>query len=837
MLWTRRELMRCGMAVSGAALLSGCAERGFRLPKGVAISTAVIPPRSGLLAETGTGQRRWLAPPGGWVVLGAMPINLGAPPLVPWITAIASSSEWGQHGGALAPMSVGMYVIPPSGGGNQVVYMPQLCTLRRLDTPASDGTGWLAPLRTSQGWRTINATLKVLPGDLGLQVLPLSGGGGTIMTDALVNLDDFPLANLVVAAAGGPWILELAPGPGSVQTEVLRGSATQSSQAFVVDIPATLGWTGTRTLSVRFTATGAPEPTVVGNLSFGSSAAVRGLADSAKGSWLPWEMGGELLWADGSTVAYTDQFVASDVLVRTCVVQPGSNGIVLALVGATTAQSWQGSVDGEAVTTTWLPADTTAQTAPPDGMLLRGFGFETFITSGSRTSSYAFASDLPTLLARLYRGETTPSDHDVMWGMALPRISNPTTFRVAVAFAHGGNTVSLGAQAAAAASGRQGPPLRSRTVAQTIQNMLASVPHPAQFDLTSVPSLEVTGQQIAATYAAAWSFLYQSTVDARAITTTFSYPQMCVAKPALFNDGAPPAKAENSWDTVLALQAFSLWDAGFAWDCLEGLLGLVGSDGIMQGEALASRVAQTLWIVQQRAPNRSRLAALYPAVKRFLQWKQANPYWVYDSTQWTGGPQKDMEIVTSTVWDQGFAVMIADYIGLKADVAYWREQQQLQYKDIVLWFWDSKGAGPYQYYDVNTGQRGSGNLTWCLTALALSDLPNSQVSSLQDAFKATFRPEAPFGGLHYPKYPDISLLVYGLYDRGMVSEARQLIQCCLRDIVRAGEFAEYYSTEAPGSPQPQGVFPSCFGATQFIEFSLLTDGLRYSQGPLQHVSL
>jgi hypothetical protein len=62
-------------------------------------------------------------------------------------------------------------------------------------------------------------------------------------------------------------------------------------------------------------------------------------------------------------------------------------------------------------------------------------------------------------------------------------------------------------------------------------------------------------------------------------------------------------------------------------------------------------------------------------------------------------------------------------------------------------------------------------------------------------------------------------------------------ECCVRDIVRAGEFAEDYTTLSVGAPEPQGVVPSCFGATMFIEFCLLLDGLRYSNGPLERVSL
>ena len=663
---------------------------------------------------------------------------------------------------------------------------------------------------------------------------PTSTPWGNIQISVTIDLTQFPLVHMVVPSAQGQWSLKVNPGSAAVDTEVLGGNGTSATGSFTANLASITGWSGIHTFLLKFWTVGNGQPVVLKALSL-ESLASRGLPAQATGRWLPWEVGGELIWPDGSKVTYQDRFLSPSLLVRSCDVVPATADLELALVGATSAMTWQGSTDGETTPSVWTSTFTKLDFGTAGKPLVTGPGFGYAVATDLPTVHRASASDVSSVLSALQTGAQTTSSGGGTWGMSFPRISKPTTFHIAVALSPNANTASLRTQAAVAITGAS-PPI-STTVVDMVQRFLSDVPHPKNLQLRSVPALGVTSTEISGTYDAAWAFLLQNTVAPGAVASDYRYPQMPTGKPSLWNDGAPPAKSMAAWDSVLALQAYSLSDPSFAWDCLEGLLSLVGADGVLKGEGLPTRVAQTLWVVYQRKADRQRLSQLYPALKRFLQWKQATPYWIFASPQWTGGSQRDMEFVVSNVFDQGYAMQIAHELGLAQDVLYWQQQQATEYEDIAQWFWDSAGNGPFQYYTAPSGPRSAGNLTWCLTGIALPGMPKVQADSLQQHLASTFAPAAPMGGLHYPKYPDISLIVYGLYERGHQTLARQVAECCVRDIVRAGEFAEDYTTLSVGAPEPQGVVPSCFGATMFIEFCLLLDGLRYSNGPLERVSL
>jgi hypothetical protein len=80
-----------------------------------------------------------------------------------------------------------------------------------------------------------------------------------------------------------------------------------------------------------------------------------------------------------------------------------------------------------------------------------------------------------------------------------------------------------------------------------------------------------------------------------------------------------------------------------------------------------------------------------------------------------------------------------------------------------------------------------------------------------------------------PKYPDISYTVYGLTRKGYLEEAAALIECNIRDIIRANcVFAEQYTIG--DTPYPDGVRPSLFGMAGIIDFVMLKNGFDYDKG-------
>jgi hypothetical protein len=167
-------------------------------------------------------------------------------------------------------------------------------------------------------------------------------------------------------------------------------------------------------------------------------------------------------------------------------------------------------------------------------------------------------------------------------------------------------------------------------------------------------------------------------------------------------------------------------------------------------------------------------------------------------------------------------------MGDRSEEDAWNQRRQAVYQDALRWFWAADGSGPYQYYQGGTRQ--AGNSTWALSVVAVDLLSGGQLQGVLGQIRAAFDPALPFGGMRYPKYPEMSLLVYGLLDRGQHELAIALAQACVRDVVRAGTFSEYYSVDSPGAPQPQGVRPSCFGACMAIDFTLILNGVRGDQG-------
>lgn len=355
--------------------------------------------------------------------------------------------------------------------------------------------------------------------------------------------------------------------------------------------------------------------------------------------------------------------------------------------------------------------------------------------------------------------------------------------------------------------------------------LLAKVPRPALFSLEHVPSKGITSRQIEEQYYKSWVFLASNVLD-RSPEAGYPYPQLCCGKPSLWGAGAKEAPYSASWESLFAIQLYAYIDPDLAWEAFKGLMSLVAPSGMLGGESLPSRKAQTAMILYELTGDKQSLRAVYPAIGNYLRWRADNPRWILGAID--NQSSKDSEFVVSALIDIAYFIRISELLGLQAEIPYWQQTSATLLAQYTEWFWDKPGGFAHQYYDVTTGQRSPGCTTWVLTGIYLPSLDRSFVDSMLQRFSEEFDIQKPFGGLPYPKHPDINFAIYGLVRLGLLEEARQLVEVCVRDVTLAGFFAEQYDVE--DVPYPTGVRPSIFGCAQLIECVLMKNGYRLELG-------
>ena len=368
---------------------------------------------------------------------------------------------------------------------------------------------------------------------------------------------------------------------------------------------------------------------------------------------------------------------------------------------------------------------------------------------------------------------------------------------------------------------------REAASSQYWDEYLKKVPEPADFAIRAVNPRHVTPAQMRQAYYKAWVFLGQSVLDP--VSDRYPYPQIVTGKPSLWDEGEERARYSATWESLLGMQLYGFIDPTKAWDSFEGIMSLTDSVGMIGGESLPSRKAQTAWVLYNMTRDTARLIRVRAPLERYLDWRVKYPHWIMH-----GAPDptiKDAEFVFSVLTDMEFMARICEALGDPTGALTWRGRREMFYREIQPWFWISPEATPVQYYNTETEERSPGATYWVTSGLACGMLQGSYLSSMLRLFDTHFDPTGNFGGasMGLPKYPDISYTVYGLLFNGRATEASRVIDACLRDVVRSGGwFAEQYATN--GKPYPSGVRPSLFGAAMMIDFMMLKNGLMYGWG-------
>jgi hypothetical protein len=357
---------------------------------------------------------------------------------------------------------------------------------------------------------------------------------------------------------------------------------------------------------------------------------------------------------------------------------------------------------------------------------------------------------------------------------------------------------------------------------------LRRVPAPERFGIVAVDPKGVTPEMHRRFYYGAWAFVISNVLPVMP-ENDYPHPQSPCGKPSLWNFGASKAPASAAWESFFGQQMLAYVMPDTAWAAFEGIMAQVDETGWLDGECLPSRKAQTAWILYSLTGDVARLRAVYPAIRRYLLWREQNPRWIY--LDHDNPDEKDSSFVDQLLVDIDFAVRIAREIGETADINMWEQRREVILKNYREWFFFTDGRPPAEYFFTQSKRHEPGNLNWVLTGLHIRDLPADLADELKRLYLQRHKPDRDFCGLGWTKYGTESFTAYGLIEHGMYWQAREFINASIRDQIRAGEFSENYAAGREGRPPSAwGVRPSLFGAVQMIDFTCLNNGVRLDQG-------
>ena len=412
------------------------------------------------------------------------------------------------------------------------------------------------------------------------------------------------------------------------------------------------------------------------------------------------------------------------------------------------------------------------------------------------------------------------------WSLKISSGPDPTALGITSGFATAGEGRAL---AIARARNAFSQPVAS-SLANTkavMDGYLRRVPLPSVWGITGIPTCGVTPQQHRRAYYAAWAFLIQDVMNAMPDNPAYPYPQMGVGKPSMWQDGEATSPATCSWESLLGYQWLSFLLPETAWQAYEGLMSRVDASGKLGGESLPSRKAQTAWLLHKNSPDRARLGRIYPALRRYLLWRELNPRWIYKAHDYPD--EKDIEFVVSWLVDVDYAIHIANELELPDEARLWQRRVGPMMDNLRTWFFsDPKYLHQFRFTARDAyyfADRKQDDPIYIASALALKELPSDMLDRLKSFFLGIHDPGKPNDGFPYTKYPDNNLIACGLANYGL-GETRPFVEALLRDAIRVGEFGECID---PG-PVVGGTRPSLFTALNIIEFTWMLNNVRYESG-------
>lgn len=675
----------------------------------------------------------------------------------------------------------------------------------QLTSDLSVVTAWSAPVGDPGQWTksTMGTTIEAKSTGIKFSLATVNAlSYFRTATPVTINVDKTPKLLLNIPEAAGPWSVKVNDGV----SEVALQPDTRSSGSFEYDLQALTGWSGVKTFNIVFYVIPYkvhPPTITVGSIRIAGSSGTPSLVKAAAYStaWTPHDLPFTATYTDSATLSGYDYFYDEHTLVRNISFDnvTANNGQYVL------AGSYAGAI---------TYADGTIRVARE----LYSYALSAAAFSGKPVKYYASAADM-----QAGTGELSIPAASGYWAIAIDANAlSGHKISIATAFAGNSDTASLASYLSTPLTGSNA--ITGHASRQLFwDNFLASVPHPSRFDIQAVDTKGVTTQQVKDAYYKAFVFTAASVLGPD--PGVFNYPQIA-GKASLWDEGAEEAPFSATWDSFTAMQQYAYIDPSLAWDAFKGLMSLTDASGVIAGESLPSRKAQTAWQLFQMNKDTASLSAVYAPLERYLNWRIKYPLWVYYTTPDT--LQKDAEFVFSALVDLAYMRDISKIVMNEDTAAIWEQKRINFYEASKSWFWATPSAKPVQYYNTASHLRVPGNAGWVTTGFYVDLLTGDQLTGMNNLFNDNFGSAYNFYQSGVPKYPDLSYTVYGLIARGNKTAAEAIVDASIRETVLANMFSEVYNSV--GATYPWGVRPSLFGANQVIDFVWLKNGFDYDKG-------
>jgi len=617
-----------------------------------------------------------------------------------------------------------------------------------------------------------------------------------------VDVDKTPLLVLNIPEASGMWSMKVNDGSGDIALQ----QDNRNFGSFEYDLRALTGWSGVKTFNIVFYAIPYnvhPAYVTVGDIRIVGSGGTPFIvkASSYTTEWTPHDLPFTAAYIDSASLSGYDYFYDEYSLVRNITFGNTSAGNNKYIIGGSYAGDI--SYSGGAVQIT---------------REFYSYAIKSAAFNGHPIKYYTTATEMQMGGASL----ATPPPCG-FWAIEIEAGAlSGNLLSIVTAFAGNNDVTSLPGYLNAPLTGSNAVNGHA-TRQQFWDNFLTKVPRPSRFDIQAVDAKGVTPQQVAHAYYTAFVFIGSSVLAAD--PGVFNYPQVA-CKASLWDEGAPQAPFSASWDSFTAMQLYGYIDPALSWEAFKGVMSLTTPEGVIAGESLPSRKAQTAWQLFQVNKDTASLAAVYAPLSRYLNWRMKYPYWIYYTQQDT--IQKDAEFVFSALVDLAYMREISKVVMNEDSAAAWEQKRINFYQKAKPWFWATPSAKPVQYYNTSTNGRAQGNVSWVTTGLYTDLLTGDQLTGMNNLFDDNFSSSYNFYLAGVAKYPDLSYTIYGLINRGNKTAAATMVDAAIRETVLSGMFSEVTSNTGPA--YPEGVRPSPFSACTIIDFVWLKNGFDYDKG-------
>lgn len=689
------------------------------------------------------------------------------------------------------------------------------------------------------GWTAAGSSIGIAS-DGAQATLSLGGTDySNVSKSFTVDVSADPLLSITVPETSGKWSLKVNDTSDAGKDIELQHDSSATG-TFTYNLKDATGWSGSKTFRVVLYQIGANTYSVFDQFRIHAGAAGPqwlSTATSRVNTWRPESLEVKATYSDGS-VDVKDVFHDTNSFSRSFTSTLTDGGV--AIMGPKAGATW----------------DATSRTLTATG------------------DNYVIAYAVPT-------GVPDPVTYSGNVYITFP--AGVSSGAVGVGMAVTSTTVNADPAAAArtsAIAALADPAADLSHQAEFWNTFLAGVPVAQDYSIQSVATGGVSSGDVEYDYYRAFVDLEMDLLPATPETGN-DYPILATGKPSLWSGGAPGARFAAQWDSLVGMQLLAYVDPDNAWASFTGLMAGVqatgaapadgGDRGILQGESLPSRKAQTAWILYSATGDRDALSEVYGEVKLNLDWERYNLRWIYGSNNYPG--ELDSEFVSSLAFDLKFAARIAATLGNTEDVAHWNSMiddltaiyEQSFFPntaDANGKVWDtvqssfpsyntSRGT-PWQ--DENGRWVAAGDPLFSHPGFVLGGLAGDKMARVMSRFLSMYDPGKQLAGLNLTKGPDVQLTTYGLLDMdpgqlagtGQAKTEAQLrqyadvvVNSTLRDTVKASEFAEALEANGNiGDPvKANGVIPSLFSLSNFIDFVWIANGFRLDEGNRAFVHL